>query len=349
MPTLSEDLENTLCKPDDQIWIGWCKKYPYKLNWELKDLFDIWMGFDEGNDIIFPEELLEIILSNPTNKNLLLSDFLSRYNPFVALCKLLEDKYSDASNDIDLPNIHLCTFGDSKLSLSKLRFKTQAEDFGLFKKIFIYNEFMLDNSFTDYFKDKIKPGSRGFGYWAWKPYIILESLKQIEDGEILLYLDMGCHLNKRGKKKFYEYWEEITFNNTGFLVTEIDLPDNTESKWTKGDLLDYFGVRNDSYIMNSPQLQSGVIFIRKNIQTLDLIQKWLDIYFYDFELVDDSPSKIENGDDFIENRHDQSILSILLKLSGTSKISFRETYNIHWNLLESKYPILTKRDLKSSK
>lgn len=39
--------------------------------------------------------------------------------------------------------------------------------------------------------------STGAGYWLWKPYIILQSLKQLKDGDILFYSDAGSYINNK--------------------------------------------------------------------------------------------------------------------------------------------------------
>lgn len=33
--------------------------------------------------------------------------------------------------------------------------------------------------------------SRGFGYWCWKPRVILMALEQIKEGDLLVFLDIG--------------------------------------------------------------------------------------------------------------------------------------------------------------
>ena len=39
--------------------------------------------------------------------------------------------------------------------------------------------------------DNILKQPRGFGYWIWKPYFILKSLEELNDGDILFYSDSG--------------------------------------------------------------------------------------------------------------------------------------------------------------
>lgn len=160
-----------------------------------------------------------------------------------------------------------------------------------------------------------------------------------------MYLDAGCHLNKKGQKYFFDYWKEVKNNDSGFLVSTLGVK-QIESKWTKGDLLDYFEIRNTQEIITTPQYQGGTIFIRKNENTIAVIKKWLKVYYDNFHLADDSFSISANMEGFCEHRHDQSILSILLKIHGTSLIPLSSVYSNHWDLLKKEYPILQKRDLQ---
>ena len=97
--------------------------------------------------------------------------------------------------------------------------------------------------------------------------------------------------------------------------------------------------------MYSPQYQAGIIFIRKELKMVSLIQSWLDVYSDDFHLADDTSSHSLNEPGFVEHRHDQSIFSLLLKRYGTSAIPAKDVYNPYWNLYSRYYPILNKRDL----
>ena len=57
-------------------------------------------------------------------------------------------------------------------------------------KVFEYSP--KDIGFDFYKKNKsILDQKRGNGYWLWKPYIISETLKKIEYGDFLLYIEAG--------------------------------------------------------------------------------------------------------------------------------------------------------------
>jgi hypothetical protein len=175
----------------------------------------------------------------------------------------------------------------------------------------LYNESNLNPDFKTRHKDKLILGSRGFGYWIWKPYIILKSLQEIPEGSILLYMDSGCHLNFYGKKTFYDYIEKVYEKD--ILCIDTGLP---EKNYTKGDVFHFFNVKDNKNITDSHQIAATVIFVKKTATIMSMIKTWLDVMENHFELVDDSPSISENCLEFIENRHDQSIFSILLKLNN---------------------------------
>ena len=89
----------------------------------------------------------------------------------------------------------------------------------------------------------------------------------------------------------------------------------------------------------------------KNKFTLKLLDEWAEVYKKDFSLVDDSKSKIKNFKGFLENRHDQSIFSLICK---KNKVKTLSAFEIDWAYLGKKRtwehnkncPILLKRDLK---
>ena len=217
---------------------------------------------------------------------------------------------------------YFCTFGDSRMEKSLKRIKKQAEGMQFFDKILINNENNLDQDFREHFKDKLIKGSRGYGYWVWKPQIILQAFREMNDGDILLYTDVGCHFNKNGIKRLNEYFKMVESTPTGILAFHQDtrpttdpdliaLYDGLEKVFTKGDLFDYFGVRNNKSIVDTGQIMATAFIIKKSKQSKNFINEWLSVFKNRFNLVDDSKSISPNFIDFIGHRHDQSIFSIL--------------------------------------
>lgn len=253
-----------------------------------------------------------------------------------------------------------CTFADSGLNKTLGRINSQAQKMNCYDKIIINNEFDLNISFRDYFKEKLKPNIKGYGYWAWKPQVILQVLSNINDGDLMQYTDAGCWLNPKGRERLLDYFSIVEREVSGILAFETKPRSNNEFEkkfklpeyqWTKGDLLDYFKVRNNELITKRGQIGAGVIFIKKCKFSEDFIKQWLKVYYDDFSLADDSKSKSKNLDGFIEHRHDQSIFSLLCKINNIKTLSSLEYYypsreNVwvsDWKELRN-YPIWAKRD-----
>jgi hypothetical protein len=255
------------------------------------------------------------------------------------------------------------SFASSDLNKSLKRILLQANSLKIYDEVLVCTEFDLDESFKIKFSKYLQFGTRGYGFWSWKPQIILQTLNKMEEGDILQYTDAGCHLNINGLGRLNEYFEITKNSNSGILAFQAKTPepplpydgrkllDCIEYKWVKGDLLDYFDVRSKDSILKTQTITATTIFIKKTCKTIDLINVWLDVIKYDFRLIDDTKSISKNLDGFIEHRHDQAIFSILCKLNNIDTLSAYEywypskmnKFKPDWKIL-SEYPILAKRD-----
>ena len=233
----------------------------------------------------------------------------------------------------------------------------------IYDEIFTFNELDLPYSFRERFKDKLKVSVRGYGYWVWKPQIILQVLAQMNNGDVLQYTDAGCHLNVSGIERLKQYLALAKNSRNGILAFQAGYPIHLpidddrvfptlpDREWCKGDLLDHLQVRNNDELLDSPSFGAGIIFIRKCPESIAIIEEWLNLFKFDFSLVDDSPSLSPNPAGFIEHRHDQAIFSILCKKNGVTKLSAYEYWYpskkgeaADWSMIAN-YPIHAKRDL----
>lgn len=275
--------------------------------------------------------------------------------------------------DPRLARVWLFSFGDSRLIKARRRLFRQAVGFGIPEDhICISSENELDEGFRFEMKKHLVLGSRGYGYWCWKPEVCLEAFRKMKDGDILLYLDIGCHLNRKGKSRFYDYLVNVEdkdflgFQYRSLLSTEV--PDarhhfNLVSHYTKGDVLDYFGIRNNERILASGQLLAAAFFMKKCAKTIAFCEEWKNVASTDFALQDDSPSKSSNAFEPCRHRHDQSSFSILWMLKNLPTLSaceieqcrrrapapaeFRHNSNWghSWFWQMAAYPIQARRDL----
>lgn len=224
-----------------------------------------------------------------------------------------------------MARVMLLSFADSRMRKTLLRLGDEAKVSGFFDEINLLTEQDLDSTYWNLHKDFILSNKRGYGYWIWKSYIVNSHIGKLNDGDFLVYLDAGCELNKYGKKRFNEYLNMAARNPAGFLCFKND--GLLERCWTKGDIFDFFGVRNDTSLTEKEQLLCCAFVINVSPISRNVIQQWADISNEYSQLLTDEPSSSPNLDGFIENRHDQSIFSILLHKSGASVLSGWEIQN----------------------
>jgi hypothetical protein len=232
-------------------------------------------------------------------------------------------------------NLHLTYFGDNNFFIGKNRIKRQAENFGIFKSILEYGESDLENNlFWERHAKSMMIARLGmpqkyYGYYACKSYFVLQALESIPEDDVLLYVDSGCELNRNGINKLNQYYEECIDTEGVFFA--LDLP---EIQWTKMDTYRRIMGDDDGHFMTR-QIISGIFFLKNTKMIRNLIEEWMDICVENNgKFLDDSPSNLSNDKIFKENRHDQSILSLLLKKkSEEHDFTFHEddTYETIWN------------------
>lgn len=163
--------------------------------------------------------------------------------------------------------------------------------------------------------------TRGFGFWCWKPQIILQSLAQIEPGSILLYADIGCEFIKSGAATLVSKLKALAKHDIMVVshCEKLEKASNMsfrEKIWTKNDIFKHFGVENSPQITDTCQICATAIFMKNTANTRKIITLWLNTMKNHFDLIDDSPSKSPNFKDFRRNCHDQSLFSVIAKMHG---------------------------------
>jgi hypothetical protein len=230
----------------------------------------------------------------------------------------------------------LVTFTDSRMKAARRRLCRQAKEMEVYSEIVSASERDLSPDFRQRFKNYLTPEHRGFGYYAWKPQIVLQTLERLQDGDQVHWIDSGCHLNPAGRDRLLELFAmtveapsgvqgfECLPPNGSLVYKQRQFPDQREGHWTKGDLLDRLDVRGRPDITNTQQLGATTFFVRKCPTSMDFMRHWVRVFSEDFSMIDDSASLAPNLEGFIEHRHDQSIYSILGKLLPISTISVFE-------------------------
>lgn len=188
------------------------------------------------------------------------------------------------------------------------RLLAEVAELRMFDRLIGYTEEDLkrDKTFWKRHHTFIQRNKRGYGYWVWKPYLILKTLRSMKDSDILLFLDCGCEIDIKQKSFLKHAVKEVTKQKILYTSTRFK-----ESNWNKMDTILALDAASPK-ILTSDQLQGGILMIEKCKQTMNLVEKWYK-YSCRYHLIDDTPSRSKNLDGFIKHRHDQSIFSLLVK------------------------------------
>ena len=229
-------------------------------------------------------------------------------------------------------NIYFVSFGGPTLNYLEAveRICNQAKNFNIFKEIYKYTDKELkdDNEFWAKHGDFISNNHRGYGYWLWKSYIIKLSLDKIDDNNILLYCDSGCELDIKYISNFNKLIEKT---NEKLIIGTYS--SSNDILFTKMDTIKYFNMENHHKLKDN-HMQATTLMMKKCDIITSLINEWYDICSNNYHLIDDSPSIEKNFDNFIDNRHDQSIYNLLVK-----------KYNLHnYDMSMENSPVVTSRN-----
>jgi len=254
---------------------------------------------------------------------------------------------------MSVSNVHLITFGGGTFEYrrSARRLELQADTSGLFTTI----TKVTDKSFPTYcptewvqHQNFMRHASKGFGYWIWKPIIIMRRLAEIPPGDILLYLDAGCELNLLNAasiERFEQYFQLAREN--GSLAMQLRdekatgiLP--SENRYSKASLISVLKPTKETLAEN--QLLATVILMQNTESNLGFLQRWLELAVIDNYslIIDDFYEESETG--LVSHRHDQSIFSILYKDLGKYHIPDETYWKPDWITRGSAYPIWAMRN-----
>lgn len=207
--------------------------------------------------------------------------------------------------------LYYATFGQGAYARSRLLAGQEAAAMGIFERCFVLGAADLQPEFLAAHGEFLRTRARGYGYWVWKPQVILQVLREIPEGACLLYADAGCTLAPENAGRVLEYAARASAHPRHMLT--FFMPPHAELAWNKGDTVRavYPGVRD------GPQINATAMVIRNGPDTRTFVAEWLRLCTAEgYRLVDDTPSAAPNAPHFVEHRHDQSIFSLLCKREG---------------------------------
>jgi len=210
-----------------------------------------------------------------------------------------------------------------------------------FKDIFLYTEDCLPKDFEWLYKDFFEKHRRGHGYWSWKSLIIYDSMKKINNGDMILYHDVGrsCYPFEI-KSSIIPLAEKIKKENKGIGIVRGPF---SHKEFCKRDVFYYMGC-DEEQCWNLKQLSATWSFWEKSELSKKFITDWIKWCFHEKEIITDSPNQcgLPNFSEFKDNRHDQAILTNLLHLYNKNGFKIDALKADGWekdinNFLQSKF------------
>jgi len=243
-----------------------------------------------------------------------LLDIYWLYAAIILIIIITAYSYTNIDGFSNTQTISFISYGNENFKVKKERIYKEAIEMGCFNgTIKVYDPSDLSEEFKSATGGVLNE-KRGGGYWLWKPYIIYDMLQKLNENDILLYVDAGCTLNKNGVPRLKEYAQAIS-PSTNKSILVMRLTTEKEKKWTSTPIFEYFNEPIDGEAGNSNQHLATTSLYRKCDKTMMFVETWLNIAKTRPDLFTDvynDESKRTNPI-FSENRHDQSIFSMITK------------------------------------
>jgi hypothetical protein len=271
------------------------KKDPEKLGYYHERLFNIFSKSKNFNICHMDGLTHQELCSHNTPKNVI--------NTYILIYYDETNKYTNNINRLI----------NSILKINKNHFQ-----FIIFKK-----SLMNQLSFFNKYKHILEK-ERGCGYWLWKPFIInyvLENDKSIKENDILIYIDSSYYFlepleelyNDKLKESDIIVWKNKPNESTNFM-----------KHYCKPDVILKYNMKKLVYTKNCIEYWAGLIVLKNTNYSRKIMKEWLDMCCIEEDLTDTESKNININ--FIDHRHDQSLLSICLYKNNIKTYKMENKY-----------------------
>jgi hypothetical protein len=169
--------------------------------------------------------------------------------------------------------MQLITFRNSDYKATAHRFVQQVENCPFIASVSVKNEADIKPLMRKHRLHFAVRKKVGFGDWIWKPYIILEQLKSMPEGEVLIYSDLGNHWNPDGEPMMNDW--------VGRLSEEVGV-----GAFTAGDVYSPSQFVRREHVESyapaffdspPPYVYAGLLFFRNSPAVRSLVADWLSL------------------------------------------------------------------------
>jgi len=178
-------------------------------------------------------------------------------------------------------------------------------------------QFLAESGFIDKHGDLFSDNSKGDGYWSWKPYIILDAMNLLTDGDLVIYSDVDYLL----KPELIQVVQKQQCN--GFFIVQNNM---LNILYTKKYCFHVMNCNDEEYY-NIKQMEAGCCAFVKCKETIELLNEWLEWCTQYGAVSCDSMQKKEHAM-FREHRHDQSILTNLVLKHQLPTVRIEDVFDV---------------------
>lgn len=200
------------------------------------------------------------------------------------------------------------TFGCDRFKRSRERHAAELRSLGIFDAVYVVTPDDFNKTFFLRHKEFME-SSKGYGYWIWKPYVILSGLNAIDWGDVLVYGDAGCVAC--GPAANFKVCIDEVLQST---LPIGGVQSNRIGVHCKRDVYDRLEVSAETF-RYMPLIQAGRLILQKTPDVVKLIEEWMQLSL-DYRNIDDSKSEQVELSEYESHRHDQAIFSILWNKAG---------------------------------
>ena len=157
-----------------------------------------------------------------------------------------------------------------------------------------------------YLYNQTDDSSRGGGYWFHKVVVMRYYMSIYNDNDYILWSDHD-YVNRLEPLGLYKMVDTMLDRNADII---LELLAGIEQDWTKEDILHAFNASRE--VRETYQVWAGFKLVRNTPKMREFYDALIECHA-NYHMLSDEPSTLPNHQDYSENRHDQSILSLFYK------------------------------------
>ncbi len=218
------------------------------------------------------------------------------------------------------------SFATERFKKSQIVLETESYKMGA-DKVINYDQNSLESSFIKENYNILK-NPKGSGLWLWKPYLILKTLEQVNYGDKVLYCDAGIFL-----KNNLNYLFNLSSIEKDIILFQVH--EKINKNWTKKECFELMQCDNKNFFDNEQVCGAPQLYTKTN-NSISFINELLN--FCKKSIILDPTDLSKEREDFVDHRHDQSILTNLAIKNNLEIFRDPSQFGNNFPRINSQYP-----------